>query len=267
PTACAAAPSVGPGAQINIPAGCSSGGGVPTTTGVPTGAGTVGQVVSLTDGGPGAQLYGYVGQYDTPYVANYGVSADPGATAAPAVPMQRTIVQGDLLVAFISCCNTVQWSVQSGWTSIYANGCCTPAAGAAYKVAGPGDVGTTITPFALGNSDVSITVVEVANFNTGTPIVQSANSSCLGGVAANDLVLLSPNSSSGGQAFAPHGSMPTPWIGSDGGANNQIVYGIPVVPPVYNGADICTSIFNGTNFAGMVEVGAGSSTINLWLPI
>lgn len=164
-------------------AASGGGGGITRQAGVPTGAGSSGSLIGVTDGGLGDSIYSYVGQKTgLPLVVNRGntYTADPSGnpTACP-IPMQRAVVAGDLLVAFyINFGGTPPSALSSGWTSLANYGADT--SGAAYRVAN-GTEGSSVSPWTAYTAyagtpanGTALFCVEVSNQAASSPVLSTA---------------------------------------------------------------------------------------------
>jgi hypothetical protein len=265
-------------------AGGGGGGGVPTQAGVPTGAGTLGKLIGVTDGQPGASMFSYVGSFTgLPLAVNWGTFSRSN-TGSIDVPMQRAVTLGNYLVAVLFTQNASIGSnaVNTGWTALINNNGPTPGVCIAVKVAGSGEAGaTTITPWpaAVFANYFMAHVVEIANFNATTPIESSysgGSSSGIGitGLVGDELILMFTAKVGSPQGFES-GVLPgRVFLGNQYASGTtedgqSIGYAVPVIPQVVgNGSPSELTLFDPWGgCSACVVLSPSAGVVNYWAPI
>jgi len=261
-------------AALSLIAGLATGGGsggITAAAGVPRGAGTVGQFAASSDGVPGALLFGYVTSGVFPIPINWGVYALGLAAAGVAtVPMMRGTTSGSLLISFLTQTSTIQATLNTGWTSIYLNNGPTPVIEAAWAWAVGGAADTK--PYTLTSTEPGcITILEIANANTSSPIASSYNGYQGNTFApsANQLVVACVSMLYPTPLATPPGWMKTQMVNAKTINSSQQLIAAPFVVPLIaaNTNDVATFGPTLNLTTGFVAIAPGSATENYWAPI
>jgi len=250
--------------------GGGGGGAIAVAAGTPQGSGTLGAIAASTDGAPGATLFAYACSGVFPIPINFGVlSLGLAAAGVATVPMLRGTQDGSLLVAFLTQTSTIQAALQTGWSWIYNNSGPTPAIAAAWAWA----AGTIADaqPFNLTSTEGGcLTVFEIANANTATPIASFTDGSTGADLAmTSGQLVLACISSLYPSPLAPRGYYCAPLVTPHGSYYGQQVLAVPFVAPlVASGASTFPTLGGASgNAPGLVAIAAGAKTVNYWAPI